>query len=123
MKVFTAQHGYETFSSKFEIEIEYLDGRVSSHMLTPEIYSRLEGPYNRRNVFGALIAYGPVLATNTHTHRMWQSMWENAFCDGETVLSELGIRRDAGIKSTSVNYLDQVTSTDGYPDRLRVTCE
>jgi hypothetical protein len=123
MKVFTAQQGYETFSSKFEIEIEYLDGQNETLLLTPEIYAALEGPYNRRNVYGALIAYGPLLATNSHTRKMWQSMWERAFCDAETVLTELGIEADRGIRAASVNYLDQVASSDGYPDRLRVSCE
>jgi hypothetical protein len=33
-------------------------------LLTPQIYKRLQGAYNRRNAYGAVLAAGPVLATD-----------------------------------------------------------
>lgn len=50
----------ETFSAKFALRYQ-IDGEWLEMALTPEVYSRLRGPYNRRNVYGAILAYGPCL--------------------------------------------------------------
>src|SRR5687767_1683438 len=55
-KVFSAVQGLETYSTRFFLDLG--DKRVE---LTPELYARIRGPYNRRNVYGAALAYGPVL--------------------------------------------------------------
>src|SRR5438270_9821355 len=60
-KVFSAVRGLETYSTRFFLEWSGADGEAHSLELTPEVYSRLRGPYNRRNVYGAALAYGPVL--------------------------------------------------------------
>mgnify|MGYP001129739775 CR=1 FL=1 len=59
--VFTEVKGVETFASDFYIE--YLDenNKQVSKQITPEMYAKLKGPYNRRNVYGAAISYGPIL--------------------------------------------------------------
>jgi hypothetical protein len=55
-KVFSAVQGFETYSTRF-----YLESGSRRIELTPEVYSRMRGPYNRRNVYGAALAYAPVL--------------------------------------------------------------
>ena len=60
-KVFSAVRGLETYSTRFFIEWDSAEGETVSIELTPEINANLQGPYNRRNVFGAVLAYGPVL--------------------------------------------------------------
>lgn len=55
-KVFSAVQGLETYSTRFFIRLP--DRRVE---VTPELYAGIRGPYNRRNVYGAALAYGPVL--------------------------------------------------------------
>ena len=57
MKVFTAHKGYETYSTTFELSVKHVDGQTKNMQLNPKNYSGLKGPYNRRNVYGALIAY------------------------------------------------------------------
>jgi hypothetical protein len=59
--VFTTVRGLETFSSQFYFQITDKTGNKSEIEITPELYSKLKGPYNRRNVYGAAIAYGPIL--------------------------------------------------------------
>ncbi len=59
-KVFTAHRGVETFATEFVLRYE-LDGEQRRLPLTPDVYQRLRGPYNRRNVYGAALSYGPVL--------------------------------------------------------------
>ena len=71
-KVFSAVQGLETYSTRFFIEWTDAAGARHSAELTPELYARLRGPYNRRNVFGAALAYGPVLSTNPATRPMFE---------------------------------------------------
>lgn len=59
--VFTEVDGMETFVNDFYIQWKDEEGQNQQVEITPEIYSRLKGPYNRRNIFGAAIAYGPIL--------------------------------------------------------------
>src|SRR4030095_12354867 len=69
-KVFSAARELETYSSRFFLEWTDRQGQAHSVALTSEIYSRLAGPYNRRNVYGAALAYGPVLSTDPRTQSM-----------------------------------------------------
>jgi hypothetical protein len=59
-KVFSDVDGLETFASEFTLHWRDSQG---DHALpiTPELYSRLGGAYNRRNVYGAALSYGPKL--------------------------------------------------------------
>lgn len=59
-KVFSDVEGLETFASSFEIYTKRGD-YWSSKLITPEVYQKLSGSYNRRNVYGAAISYGPKL--------------------------------------------------------------
>ncbi len=52
---------FETFAATFTLCYQRADGHREELKITPEIYSRLLGPYNRRNVYGAVLAYGPAL--------------------------------------------------------------
>lgn len=90
-KVFTAQDGFETFSSRFYLHWRNRDGATYSLLLTPELYGWLQGPYNRRNAYGAALSYGPVLAANPLTKPMFASVSRYALCGHAPVLQELGI--------------------------------
>ena len=90
-KVFSAVSGLETYSSRFFLEWTDRGGRAHTLAMTPDVYSQLAGPYNRRNVYGAALAYGPVLSTNPRTQPMFQSVLIYAVCGKAPVLNELGI--------------------------------
>jgi hypothetical protein len=90
-KVFSTVQGLETFSSDFYIEWEDRNGAPHSLKLTPELYSRIRGPYNRRNVFGAALSYAPVLDKDPHTKPMYISVVRYALCGQAPLLHELGI--------------------------------
>jgi len=76
-KVFTAFGNYEPFSARF-----FINGTE----ITPEVYARVRGPYNRRNVYGAVLAGGPVVPPVLRDPVM-----RYALCDGVPLLRELGI--------------------------------
>jgi hypothetical protein len=93
-KVFTAQSGFETFSSRFFIESTDARGARQALELTPRVYRNVKGPYNRRNAYGAALSYGPVLASNPHTRPMLDSVMRYAFCGEAPLLGELGLARE-----------------------------
>lgn len=90
-KVFSAVNGYETFSVKYLIEWDGFDGKTHRQPLTAAVYSKMKGPYNRRNVYGAVLAYGPVLAANPHTSEMFYSVLAYAFGKESPLITELGL--------------------------------
>lgn len=81
-KVFSAVRGLETYSTRFFIE---WDGGGAE--LTPEVYSRMRGPYNRRNVYGAALAYAPVIPPELRDPVM-----RRALCGDAPLLRELGLQ-------------------------------
>lgn len=88
-KVFSDVRGLETFASDFTILYE-LDGATQAVAVTPAFYGRLAGPYNRRNVYGAALSYGP---------RLPEQLWSAVFChgldSGGPFRDELGISEGA----------------------------
>jgi hypothetical protein len=83
-KVFSDIDGLEAFASSFEI---IADGDESISLpITPELYARLKGPYNRRNVYGAAIAAAPRLP-----EAIWQSVFSYAFRPGGSLRRELAL--------------------------------
>jgi hypothetical protein len=89
-KVFSDVDGLETFASQFVLSYRRPDGTRSETIITPELYARLSGPYNRRNVYGAALSYAP---------RLPRDLWEPVFCYGLSgdgpLRTELGISREA----------------------------
>lgn len=90
-KVFSAVQGLETYSSRFSIEWRDQGGADHSLALTPEIYARMRGPYNRRNAFGAVLAYGPILSSNPRTKPLFEAVGRYALCGDAPLLRELGL--------------------------------
>jgi hypothetical protein len=85
-KVFSAVRGLETYSTRFFLEWDGTEGQAHSLALTPEVYARVAGPYNRRNVYGAALAYGPVLPAELR-----DPVLRYAVCGQAPLLRELGI--------------------------------
>jgi hypothetical protein len=85
-KVFSAVRGLETYSTRFFVEWSDCEGVRHSLHITPEVYSRLQGPYNRRNVYGAALAYGPVLPAELR-----EPVMRFALCGDAPLLRELGV--------------------------------
>lgn len=84
-KVFSAVQGLETYSTRFFLDLGH--ERVE---LTPELYARIRGPYNRRNVYGAALAYGPVLPP-----ALRDPVMRHALCGQAPLLRELGLSATA----------------------------
>ena len=81
-KVFSAVQGLETYSTRFFLDLG--DQRVE---VTRDLNARIRGPYNRRNVFGAALAYGPVLP-----HQLREPVMAYALCGDAVLLREMDLR-------------------------------
>lgn len=95
MKVFTAHDGYETHAARFALR--WKDGSGAAHelMLDPHSYANVGGPYNRRNVYGAAFAYGPLLRSDARLAPMQASVMRYALCSPGSLRGALGIPPDA----------------------------
>ncbi len=103
MKVFTAHEGYETHAAGFSLHWQDASGASQSLDLNPATYSRVTGPYNRRNIYGAALAYGPLLRRDPRTRALQESVMHFAFCTPGILGEELGVPRDA--RNLSVEIL------------------
>ena len=112
-KVFSAVRGLETYSTRFFFEWDGGGAEVTS-----EMYSQLRGPYNRRNVYGAALAYGPVLPPSLRDPVM-----NYALCGDAPLLLELGID-PAAVKGALVVRLEPLPGTfiRDLPIRFEAPC-
>lgn len=105
-KVFSDLHGLETFASELTFEVDTPDGGRRAVPITPELYHRLGGPYNRRNVYGAALAYAP---------RLPAPLWEAVFCYGFGPSGSL--RRELGLPPAPARVSVRITTkTRGRAD-------
>ena len=87
--VFSHFRGVETFAADFELELLFADGRTHREPITPALYARLGGPYNRRNTYGAVISYGPAF-TEPQEKELLRAVLSYGFCRGGPLAVELG---------------------------------
>src|SRR5260221_3986431 len=117
-KVFSAVKGLETFSTQYFVE--WIDKTGASHSveITPERYAHLRGPYNRRNVYGAVLAYGPVLVSDPRTRPLFNALSSYALCGKSPLLRELGIPVEAANQSLHIRL--ETRSESAIPDLPRI---
>jgi hypothetical protein len=117
-KVFSSVRGLETYSTRFTVEWTDHSGSEHSLPLTPEVYARLRGPYNRRNVYGAALAYGPVLPAELRDPVM-----RYALCGDAPLLRELGVDPEEIAGRVRVRY-EPLPGTDAgdWPRVLEAPC-
>jgi hypothetical protein len=117
-KVFSSVRGLETYSTRFYLEWTDLDEVDHSLHVTPEVYARLQGPYNRRNVYGAALAYGPVLP-----EELRDPVMRYAVCGEAPLLRELGVDPARVKGPVSVRY-EPLPGTDqgDLPRKLEAPC-
>jgi hypothetical protein len=73
-KVFCEADGYEAFAARFRLEGTRPDQSLWSCALDPERYARIKGPYNRRNVHGATLAFAPRLPDDLRSSLISQAL-------------------------------------------------
>ncbi|MBA3960819.1 MAG: hypothetical protein H0X40_02825 [Chthoniobacterales bacterium] len=110
-KVFCDVNGLEGFASTFTLELESRAGTRSEIRITPELYGRLRGPYNRRNAYGAVLSFAPKLPP-----RLWQPVYRYGWSRGGPLRREINLPNDIESITTVVR-----TQTRGRADVWRLT--
>ena len=121
-KVFSAVQGYETFSTQFFLEWTDRQGLAQELELTPATYSRITGPYNRRNIYGAMVAYGPVLSNLPISKAMFWGVARYGVMGESPLLKELGIDPAQIAGPVALVYKPRPgTDMGDLPTRIEVT--
>lgn len=106
-KVFSDVDGLETFASEFTLSYRDAAGAPRQLEITPQVYARLGGPYNRRNVYGAALSYAP---------RLPEPLWTSVYCHGMSPNGPL--RRDLGLDPADGEFTLSIrTRTRGRSDQ------
>jgi len=117
-RVFSAVRGLETYSTQFFLEWRATDGQPHVLPLTAEVYRRLRGPYNRRNVYGAVLAFGPVLPDGLRTPVMRYGV-----CGQAPLLREIGVDPATAADSIRVRLEPRPgTNLGALPRVMEVDC-
>lgn len=114
-KVFSDVDGLETFASEFFMRGVDGSGKSFEMQITPELYQKLGGSYNRRNVYGAALSYAP---------RLPEELWQTVFCFG--VAADGPLRREFGLPDGAEDIEVVIrTRTRGRDDQwmLRPDCD
>lgn len=85
-KVFTSTNGYEAFSSRFILSATTPDEGPWQSELTASNPHRLQGPYQRRNVYGAALCFSPCLPEPLRS-----TVLSNALAPSSPIRHELAI--------------------------------
>lgn len=105
-KVFSDVDGLETFASEFVLSYRDTRGDAQRLEITPGVYAKLGGPYNRRNVYGAALSYAP---------RLPEPLWTAVYCHGMSTNGPL--RRDLALDAADHDFsLTIRTRTRGRSD-------
>ena len=94
-RVFCTSRGMETFSNEIRLHWQDRAGDPQTLHITPEVANRLQGPYNRRNVYGAVLAYGPALLDSEIGRAMFESVVRYALEGERKLMRDLGIDPDS----------------------------
>tara|TARA_B100001758_G_C18015499_1_gene405259 strand:+ start:55 stop:540 length:486 start_codon:yes stop_codon:yes gene_type:complete len=89
--VFTSHDGLETFAQSYAVEVYHASKRKPLRVeVTPALYSQLSGSYNRRNVYGAIFSYGPILSQGPGADLV-DAVAKYGFCAGGPLLATFDI--------------------------------
>jgi hypothetical protein len=116
--VFSSFRGFETFATGFEIELVRQDGERVHHVVTPELYAKLDGPYNRRNTYGAVLAYGPAL-DSPDERRLVDDVLEYGLCRRGPLAQRFG---EALPITNAVVVVRSKTRSGPAPFRRELSC-
>jgi hypothetical protein len=118
-KVFSTVNGLETFSSRFFLVWKDKENVIHRMELTPKVCQGLQGPYNRRNVYGAVLSYGPILSKNRAMRDAYESVLAYAFTRKGELLKEIGIDIDSIAEGVSIEVVPRVEKSYAHLELIK----
>lgn len=117
--VFSKYNGIETFATKFDLDIAFQNGTETNILLDGKLYNRLQGPYNRRNVFGAIFSHGPFF-DKANMIKIRQQILHWGLCQPGNLAHEFGF--ETPIKSVIVNIRSKTAGQEGKLWQISTVC-
>ena len=117
--VFSAYNGVETFSTTFELDITFKNGTNMIKMMDNKLYGMLDGPYNRKNVYGAIFSHGPFF-DKPEMIEIRQQVLYWGLCEPGILAKEFEINDD--IKETIINVRSKTIGNENKLWSMIVTC-
>ena len=115
--VFSAFNGVETFSTKMDMDLTFKNGTRLNIPIDHKLYGGLKGPYNRRNVIGAVFSHGPFF-DKPEMITIRDQVLDWGFCQGH--LSEFGI--DEKVDRAIINVRSKTIGNEGKLWQMSVNC-
>lgn len=112
-KVFCQTGEHEPFGFAFEVEAVYQDGQRERFPIGSDAYSRIPGPYMYRNVYGAMLAFGPLLDPDTV-----DAVMRFGLCAPDGDLRPMLGRPDAPLREAVVSITPRGVGPDVAPTRV-----
>ena len=91
--VFSNFRGTETFAADFRLRLKKSGNIIFDTQITSELYQKLQGPYSRRNIYGAIFAYGPML-TQPLEKVLVKSVIKQGFCPEKALAKEFELPKN-----------------------------
>lgn len=91
--VFSTFNGQETYSTGFNITVEYQNGTIIQSPLDANLYNKMGGAYNRRNIYGAVFTHGPFFDRDVLIN-IRQNILHYAVCAPGSLTKEFGFEGD-----------------------------
>ncbi|NRA46559.1 MAG: hypothetical protein HRU09_16535 [Oligoflexales bacterium] len=109
--VFLHFRGSEPFSAQYFIRWNNNKGESKTIHVGPEQYAKLKGPYNLRNVYGAIFAAGPVFQENPREKKLWTTVMKRAFCKPAFLKKSFELPED--LESIELEVISRGRGLDG----------
>ncbi len=110
--VFSAHDGLDTFAQTFALNLTYeFEGCESTSRVEvdPALYRRVDGPFKRRNAYGAVRLLGPLIERSGHGHPI-DDVAQSSFSEDGRLLDALGL--EAGPKRVCIDSRPQNPKQD-----------
>lgn len=117
--VFSAYQGIETFSTKFEMDIMLKNGTSQLIPVDHKLCGGLKGPYNRRNVIGAVFSHGPFFKDEKMI-LIRDQIFDWGFCKGH-LMQEFGI--DEPVDKVTINIKSKTIGNEDKQWTMYVNCD
>jgi sterol desaturase/sphingolipid hydroxylase (fatty acid hydroxylase superfamily) len=109
--VFSVHNGIETFSTSYNITVQFYDNTTEKINLDNSLYDKLKGPYNRKNMYGIVLSHGPFFL-EPNLIKMRDDILQNAVCHNGIIATELGMTKvidnvDIQVRSKTVGNEDK----------------
>ena len=116
--VFSSYQGIETFSTTFNMQVTFKNGTCTELPLDHKLSAKLQGPYNRRNVIGAVFSHGPFF-NDPKMITIRDQILDWGFCQGHLV-EEFGM--NGIIDNVNVEVKSKTLGNEGKKWSLSVNC-